>query len=154
MPSKTMLSDMVAQWVKNLPAMQKTPVQFLSRDDPWKRDRLPTLVFLGFPGGSDSKESTCNAGVLGSIPGLGRSPGGGHGNPHSILAWRSPWTEEPGGLQSMGPQRARHDLVTKQQQRCPPSLLFSLHSWIKAQRGDQLACGYSTIRRVLEPKHS
>ena len=35
---------------------------------------------LGFPGGSDCKESTCNAGDLGSIPGLGRSPGGGHGN--------------------------------------------------------------------------
>ena len=34
-----------------------------------------------FPGGSDSKESACNAGDLGSIPGLGRSPGGGHGNP-------------------------------------------------------------------------
>ena len=35
----------------------------------------------GFPGGSDGKESTCNEGNLGSIPGLGRSPGGGHGNP-------------------------------------------------------------------------
>ena len=39
------------------------------------------LKFWGFPGGSDSKESTCNAGDLGSIPGLGRSPGEGHGNP-------------------------------------------------------------------------
>ena len=36
---------------------------------------------LGFPGGSDGKESTCNAGDLGLIPGLGRSHGGGHGNP-------------------------------------------------------------------------
>ena len=35
---------------------------------------------MGFPGGSDCKESTCNAGDLGSIPGLGRSPGGMHGN--------------------------------------------------------------------------
>ena len=35
----------------------------------------------GFPGGSDGKESACHAGDLGSIPGLGRSPGGGHGNP-------------------------------------------------------------------------
>ena len=35
---------------------------------------------MGFPGGSDSKESTCNAGDLGSIPGSGRSPGGMHGN--------------------------------------------------------------------------
>ena len=53
------------------------------------------------PGGSDGKESACNAGGLGSIPGLGRSPGEGHG---SILAWRTPWTEEPGKLQSMGSQ--------------------------------------------------
>ena len=38
-------------------------------------------MFLGFPGGSDGKESTCNAGDLGSIPGLERSPGGGKGYP-------------------------------------------------------------------------
>ena len=42
------------------------------------------------------------------IPGLGRSPGGGHGN-SSILAWRIPWKEEPGRLQSKGLQRAGHD---------------------------------------------
>ena len=48
---------------------------------PWRRDRIPTLVFLGFPGGSDGKECACNMGDLGSIPGLGRSSGGGHGNP-------------------------------------------------------------------------
>ena len=40
---------------------------------------------MGFPGGSDGKESICNVGDLGSIPGLGRSPGGGHGN----LLWYS-----------------------------------------------------------------
>ena len=39
------------------------------------------LVVLGFPGGSDSKESACNVGDLGSIPGLGRCPGGRHGHP-------------------------------------------------------------------------
>ena len=39
---------------------------------PWKRDRLPTSVFLGFPGDSVGKESTCSAEDLGSIPGLGR----------------------------------------------------------------------------------
>ena len=38
-------------------------------------------MYLGFPGDSDGKESTCNAGDLGSIPGLGKSPGEGHGNP-------------------------------------------------------------------------
>ena len=64
---------------------------------------------LGFPGGSDSKESACNEGDSGSIPGLGRSPGEGNGNRSSNLAWRIPWTEEPGGLQSVGSQRVRHD---------------------------------------------
>ena len=45
------------------------------------------------------------------------SPGEGHGNHSSILVWRIPWTEEPGGLQSMGSQRVGHDWTTKQQ-RC------------------------------------
>ena len=40
---------------------------------------------MGFAGGSDSKESACSAGDLGSIPGIGRSPGGGHGNPLQYL---------------------------------------------------------------------
>ena len=48
---------------------------------PWTRDWLPTPVFLGFPRGSAGKESACNAGDLGSIPGLGRSPGEGEGCP-------------------------------------------------------------------------
>ena len=47
----------------------------------WRRERLSIPVFLGFPGGSAAKESACNVGDLGSIPGLGRSPGGGNGNP-------------------------------------------------------------------------
>ena len=46
-----------------------------------RRDRLPPPVFLSFSGGGDSKESACNVGDLSWIPGLGRSPGGGHGNP-------------------------------------------------------------------------
>ena len=47
-----------------------------------------------------------------SIFGLGRPSGGGHNNPatdSSIFAWRIPWTEEPGGLQSIGSQKVRHD---------------------------------------------
>ena len=66
--------------MKNLSAMQETLVQFLGREDALEEDRITTPVFLGFLGGSDSKESTCNVGDLGSIPGLGKSPGGGHGN--------------------------------------------------------------------------
>ena len=49
--------------------MQETPIRFLGWEVPWRRDRLPTAVFLGFPGGSDGKESACNAGDPGSIPG-------------------------------------------------------------------------------------
>ena len=62
-----------------------------------------------FPGGSDHKESACNAGDSGPIPGSGRSPGEGNGYPLQYLAWEIPWTEEPGGLQPMGSQRVRHD---------------------------------------------
>ena len=54
--------------------------------------------YLGFSHSSDCKESACNVGDQGSIPGSGRSPGEGNGNPFSILAWKIPWTEEPGGL--------------------------------------------------------
>src|SRR5574341_2312954 len=61
--------------------MQETLVQFLGQEDHWRKDRLPTPVFLGFPYGSAGKESTCNAGDLGSIPGLGRSLGEGIGYP-------------------------------------------------------------------------
>ena len=46
---------------------------------------------------------------LGSIPGSGRSPGEGNGNPLQYSCLEIPWTEEPGGLQSMGLQRVEHD---------------------------------------------
>ena len=62
------------------------------------------------------KNLLANAGDMGLIPGLGRSPGEGNGNvaTHSrILAWEIPWTEESGWLQSIGSQRARRDLATK-----------------------------------------
>ena len=59
---------MIVQLVKNPPAVREILVQFL-RKIPWRRDRLPTPVFLGFPCGSAGKESSCNAGDLGLIPG-------------------------------------------------------------------------------------
>ena len=86
-----MRASLVAQLVKNLPAMQEThgSIPGLGRF-PWRRDRLPTLVFIGFPGGSDSKESACNEGDLDSIPGLGRSLEEGMATHSSVLAWRIP----------------------------------------------------------------
>ena len=66
---------------------------------------------MGFLSGSVVKNPPANAGDVRdtvSIPGLGRSSGGEHGNFLQYLARKSPWTEEP-GLQSMGSQRIRHD---------------------------------------------
>ena len=71
-------ASLVAQLVKTPPVMRFDP---WVRTTTWRRDRLHTAVFLAFPDGSDGKESACNAGDLGSIPGLERSPGEGHGNP-------------------------------------------------------------------------
>ena len=72
-------ASLVVELVKNSPTMQQTPVRFLEQI-PWRRNRLPTPVFLGFAGVSEGKESACKEGDLGSIPGLGRSSRGGHGN--------------------------------------------------------------------------
>ena len=51
---------------------------------------LVLVFYWGFPGGSDGKESTCSARDMGSIPGLGRSPGGGHGNPPQFSCLENP----------------------------------------------------------------
>ena len=69
----------ITQLVKNLPAMQESLHSWV-RKIRWRRDRLPNPVFLGFPCGSVGKESICNVGDVGSVPGLGRSPGEGKGN--------------------------------------------------------------------------
>ena len=71
--------------------------------------RTAFLDATDFPGGSNGKASTYNAGDLGLIPGSGRSSGERMATHSSILAWKIPWTEEPGGLQSTGLQRVRHD---------------------------------------------
>ena len=70
---------------------------------------LAFMMMVGFPGGSVAKNLPANAGDTGSTPGLGRSPGEGNGNHSSILAWKIPWTKEPGELCSMGSLRVGHD---------------------------------------------
>ena len=72
--------SLIAQLVKNLPAMQETRFNSWVRKILWRRDRLPTPIFLGFPCGSAGKESACNAGDPSLIPGSGRSPGEGINN--------------------------------------------------------------------------
>ena len=81
--------------------------------NPAATDILNQFVYLWIPGGSEGKESACNAGDPGSVPGLGRSPVEGSGNlfniegaTYSVCPWGIPWTEESGGLQSMKSQKS------------------------------------------------
>ena len=80
----------------------------------WRRDRPPTPVFLGFPGGSAGKESAHNAGDLGSVPGLGRFPGEGESYPFQYSglensmdrgAW---WATAHGVAKSQTTERRTH----------------------------------------------
>ena len=67
---------------------------------------------MDFPGGANGKNPLANAGDAtdsGLIPGLGRSPGEEMATHSSILAWKIPWTEDPGRLESMGQQRVGHN---------------------------------------------
>ena len=95
--------------VKNLPAMQETLVRFLDWEDPLGRAGCPlqyswaSLASIG----SDGREFACNAGDLGWIPGLGRSPGEGHGNPLKCSCLENPVVS--GGLQSVGSHIVAHD---------------------------------------------
>ena len=70
---------------------------------------------MDFPGDSVAKNLLANVGDSGLIPRLERSPGEENGNPLQYSCWEIPWTEESGGLQSMGLQRVGYDLATKQQ---------------------------------------
>ena len=73
-------ASLVAQLVKNLQCRRPWFYSWVGKIH-WRRDRLPTPVFLGFPGGSAGKESTCNVENLRSISELGRSSGEGNGYP-------------------------------------------------------------------------
>ena len=96
--------SLIALLLKNLPTIQETLVKFLGqkgRKAPWRRDRLPTPIFMGFPGGSDGKEFNCNARDLDLIPWLGRSPRGGHGKSLQCSCLKSPLNK--GGLVAYSP---------------------------------------------------
>ena len=83
--------------------------------------RIPSDICEGFPGGANGKESACQCRRLKRHGFETRVQSLGQEDPleeemathFSILAWKIPWTEEPGGLQSMGSERVRHDLAAK-----------------------------------------
>ena len=84
----------------------------------------------GFPDGLDGKESTCNVEDQGSISGLGRFPGGGHGNPLQYSCLENPLGQRSlAGYSPWGSQRVRHDRATKHSGRDPqPPLSKSFSS--------------------------
>ena len=94
-------ASLIARLVKNLPSLHPSWIPGVGKIC-WRRDRVPTSVFLNFLCGSFGKESACNAGDLGSVPGLGRSPVEGEGYP----------LQYSGLENSMGSQRVGHDRVT------------------------------------------
>ena len=131
-------ASLVAQLVKNLPTMRETWVRYLGWEDPLEKGkvthsqysglenstdcivhgvaRLSDFHFYwtlgGFPGGASGKEPACQCRRckrMGSILGQEDPLEEGMATHSSILAWEIPWTEEPGGLQSIGSQRIRHN---------------------------------------------
>jgi len=86
------------------------------------------LTLLGFHRGSDGKESACNAGDPGSIPGSGTSPGEGNGYPLQYSCLDNPMDKESGGLQTMGSQKVRHNQVTNTIGKACFTLLFKFWS--------------------------
>ena len=68
-----------------------------------------------FPGGSEDKASACNTGDPGLIPGLGRSPGEGNGNPLQYSCLKTHGQRSLIGYSSWGPKRVGHDIATEQQ---------------------------------------
>ena len=97
-------ASLVAQLVKNLLAVWETWVRSLGWEDPLEK---------GFPHSLVSIESACNAGDLGSIPGLGRSPGEGNGNPVQYSCLENPMDRGAWQDTVHGVARVRHDLATK-----------------------------------------
>ena len=153
-------ASLVDQLAKNPPAMQETWFNSWVRKTTWSMDRLPTPVFLGFPGGSDSKESACNAGNLGSIPGLGRSLGGGIATHSSILAWRIPmdrgaWRATVHGVTKSWTERLstyRIRSEVKVTQSCPtlrPHALY--HPWNSPGQNIEVG-GLSLLQGIFQPR--
>ena len=106
---------------------------------------------MGLPRWLRGKESACQSGDTGSIPGLGRSPETETATHSRILAWETSWTEDPGGS-----QRVSHDLATKQQEEAPERLLTEVTALLDFARSpgfggeDELIKSFRGPRRQME----
>ena len=120
---------------------------------------MSSLCYSGLPGSSVVPNPPANAGdtgYLGSIPESGWSLEGEIATHFSILAWKIPWTEEPGGLQSMGLQRFGHDSHTNRSTSASSGCFFHsdgiqnpCHNWSKRLKGREFPGGSSV--RLQEP---
>ena len=129
------------------------------------------MIKMGFPWWLSKEENAASAGDPGSIPGSGRSPGGGHATHSSILAWRIPWLEEPGRLQSMKLQRIGHNWAIntytfyhcyweydilrechwhKQLLLCPLSIGYSKRRQQRMEFKMSLVISFNDVREVQE----
>ena len=106
----------------------------------------------GFPGGSAVKNLAASAGDMDWIPGSGRSPGGGHGNPLQYSYLENPRTEEPDGLQSMGSQRAGHEWGHLASEHiCVCTWFTLLYTWSKPNIAHQL---HSSEKIIFKNGHT
>ena len=119
---------MVVSWWRICLQCRRPHFDSWVRNIPWRRDRLPTPVFLGFPCGSAGKESTCYVGDLGQIPGLGRCPGERKGYPFQYFGLENSMD----CIQSMGSQRVGHDWVTCTFRRSLHFVLLFQNLWFRS----------------------
>ena len=111
---------------------------------PWRRDRLLTPVFLGFPGGSAGEESACNAGDLDSIPELGRSPGEGNSYPLQYSCLKNPHGQRSlAGYSPCGCKESNTTEATSPLEHMDPCtcILSSVQSLIVAGMGQKVPVG-------------
>ena len=116
--------------VKNPPVIQESRFDSWVGKIHWRRDRIPTLVFLGFPCGSGGKEAACNEGHLGSTPGLGRSPGEEEGYTLQYSAWRIPWTVVHGVAKSQTSETSKEKERVRGMSYSHSSSIFNIISHV------------------------
>ena len=114
--------------------MQETQFDSWVGKIPWRRDKLLTPVFLGFPCDPDGKESACNSGDLASMPGLRRSPGGGHGNPVQYSCLENPYGQR--SLAGYSPLGTKELDTAERLSTAEHSMLLFLK--IKCDKGDSI----------------
>ena len=140
-------ASLVAQLVKNCLQCRRHRSDSWLGTIPWQRDRLPTPVFLGFLGDSDSKEFACNTGDLCWIPGLGRSLEEGMATHSSILAL---WIPMDLKRSLVGCSQWGHKELDTAEHTAGMKATISLYISIRAlEHPNALPMGCNTLKEIL-----